>query len=167
MKYLGVIILIVGYFFIGAVAHAEEPNTQTQSSFQLTFPQFLDQNSDQYANTPGTLVGRLYTYALGLSGTLAVIMIVYGGVKYVASGGSVAARSDALDIIKNAVWGIVLLGGAYLILNTINPDLTRLSSPTLEPIQPPTDDTQQGTPGTWYDNPSLEMAGHRNNLHIM
>jgi len=86
------------------------------------------------ATGPADFIQKLYDYALSIAGTLAVVMIVYGGVKYVVSAGSVSAQSDARDIIKNAVWGIVLLGGAYLVLNTINPQLVTLKEPGLEPI---------------------------------
>ncbi len=88
------------------------------------------------ATGPADFIQKLYDYALSIAGTLAVVMIVYGGVKYVVSAGSVSAQSDARDIIKNAVWGIVLLGGAYLVLNTINPRLVNLSEnePGIAPI---------------------------------
>jgi len=89
------------------------------------------------ATGPADFIQKLYDYALSIAGTLAVVMIVYGGVKYVVSAGSVSAQSDARDIIKNAVWGIVLLGGAYLVLKTINPQLVGLKEPGLEPLTAP------------------------------
>jgi hypothetical protein len=85
----------------------------------------------QQAQSPADFVKSLYDYALGVVAAAAVIMIVYGGVKYVASGGSVAAKSDAMDIIKNAIFGIVLLFGGYIILYTINPELVNLKNPTV------------------------------------
>jgi len=96
----------------------------------LNYPDFASSTS------PAEFIGKFYLYALSISGTLAIIMIVYGGVKYVASAGSVASQSDARDIIKNAVFGILLLGGAYLILHTINPDITDLKNPDMEPVEP-------------------------------
>jgi hypothetical protein len=100
------------------------------AAVDLGYPPFTQ------ATGPADFIQKLYDYALSIAGTLAVVMIVYGGVKYVVSAGSVSAQSDARDIIKNAVWGIVLLAGAYLVLNTINPRLVNLSEnePGIAPI---------------------------------
>jgi len=98
---------------------------------------------------PADLVNRVYLYALGMVATLAVVMVVYGGIKYVASAGSASAQSDARDIIKNAIWGVLLLGGAYLILNTINPRLVDLGAnePSLDVIPTATSTTPSDTGG--------------------
>ena len=106
-------------FFSPLVAHA----------YDLELPSFAN------ATDPASLVNNIYMYALGIAGTLAVVMIVYGGVKYVVTGGNSSAQKDAIEIIKSAVWGIVLLGGAFLILNTINPTLTVLKNPGLTQVQ--------------------------------
>ncbi len=106
-------------FFSPLVAHA----------YDLGLPSFAN------STDPASLVNNIYMYALGIAGTLAVVMIVYGGVKYVVTGGNSSAQKDATEIIKSAVWGIVLLGGAFLILNTINPTLTVLKNPGLTQVQ--------------------------------
>ncbi|MFA6494772.1 MAG: PKD domain-containing protein [Candidatus Paceibacterota bacterium] len=85
----------------------------------------------QQGQSPADFVKSLYDYALGIVAGAAVIMIVYGGVKYVASGGNAAAKGDALDIIKNAIFGVVLLLGGFIILYTINPELVNLKNPTV------------------------------------
>jgi len=96
------------------------------------------------AGDPASFVSALYTYALSIAAALAVIMIVYGGVKYVASGGSAAAKSDAMDIIKNAIFGIVLLFGGYILLYTINPNLVNIRNPQLP--TPPAAPSGNGPP---------------------
>ncbi len=124
------VVILVALFGVSAVGVLAQSDP---SSFTLEYPKFLDDEEQ----TPAQFVENFYLYALGISGTLAVVMIVFGGVKYVTSAGNVSARTDALDIIKSAVWGIVLLGGAYLILNTINPQLTQLKDPTMPELGPP------------------------------
>lgn len=86
----------------------------------LTYPPFAS------AGSPAAFVSQLYNYALGIAGTLAIMMIVYGGIKYIVSSGNTSAQSDAKDIITSAIWGIVLLAGAYLVLSTINPEIVLL-----------------------------------------
>lgn len=65
----------------------------------------------------------VYRFALAMAGFLAVLMIVIGGVEYIASGANEKLRSDAHSRIENALWGLALALAAYLILYTINPKL--------------------------------------------
>ncbi len=96
----------------------------------FNLPGFLQNTSAK----PNEFINSLYLYAIVISGTLAVIMIVYGGIRYVVEAGNAAAQKDAQDIIMSSVWGILLLAGAFVILNTINPQLTVLKNPGLEKI---------------------------------
>ena len=89
------------------------------------------------AANPGAVVAQVYQFALLIGGLLAFGAIVYGGIKYVVAAGSPSAKSDGREWISGALWGLLLLLGAYLILHTINPNLTNLNLPTLEKLKPP------------------------------
>ena len=65
-------------------------------------------------------------------GFAAFTMIVYGGILYVFAAGDITKTSDAKDVIQNAIYGLILFLGAYLILYTINPNLVNLRNPNLE-----------------------------------
>ncbi len=80
----------------------------------------------------------VYRFGLEVGGLLAMAIIVYAGLKRATSAGNAGAISDANDMITNAIWGLVLLFGAFVILNTINPNLTKLSLPSLTPVNTPT-----------------------------
>lgn len=54
--------------------------------------------------------------------------------------------SESNDIIFNALLGIVLLFGAYILLNTINPELTRLEIPKPQQINVEKNTTRQREP---------------------
>ena len=84
--------------------------------------------------SPGTYVNSFYQFALMIGGLLAFGAIVFGGVKYMASAGNPSSQSEAKEWIESALLGLLLLVGAYLILNTVNPNLTRLDLPTLQPV---------------------------------
>lgn len=71
---------------------------------------------------------RLYSFAVGIAGILALGMIVAGAIMISVSG-AVDKKKEGKDMIQSAIWGIVLLLGSYLILNTINPRITQLSEP--------------------------------------
>lgn len=63
----------------------------------------------------------MFRFLIGLSGALAVIMIVICGIKYMGSGDNSGGKSDAKECIKNAIFGVLIALGAWILLNTINP----------------------------------------------
>lgn len=75
--------------------------------------------------SPTGLVSRFYQIALGLAGAAALGVLIYGAILWTLSG-AVTSKQDALEWIKGAIWGVVLLLGAYLILWTINPRLVEI-----------------------------------------
>ena len=72
-------------------------------------------------------INNLYKFAVGIAGLLALGMIVAGGVYYTVSAGSSDKQREAKDMITSAVWGVVLLFASYMILNTVNPQITLLN----------------------------------------
>jgi len=76
----------------------------------------------------------VYNFALSVGGLLAMFLIVYGGIQWAVSTGNPSKISDARDRIINALWGLGLLLGAFIILRTINPDLVNLNLPQLPAI---------------------------------
>lgn len=137
-KTIGIIGLVV---LLGAFAVFARATTVS-----IEYPSFVSSTG------PADFVNQLYNWSLGIAGTLAVVMIVYGGIKYAVSAGNVAQQRDAKSIITSAIWGMVLLAGAYLILYTINPGLVSLKSPSLAPIPAAT-----STPPTTA-NPSTQLT---------
>lgn len=69
--------------------------------------------------------GNVLNWAIGIGGLLALGVIIYGGVLYIVSAGFPSRQGDAKEWIKAAIYGLALLLGAYLILNTINPAILR------------------------------------------
>ena len=95
---------------------------------------------------PAGVIANFYSFAFLLAGFLAFIVIIYGGVRYTFSAGNVSVKNDARDAIEQALMGLGLLLVAYLILRTINPDLTTLRLPTLTPYVPPAITASGGGP---------------------
>lgn len=88
----------------------------------------LDCPEDTSKSIPN-YIKRLYQFAIGISGILAVGMMVAGGILYTVSAGSPDKQNEGKDMIFSALWGLALLFGAYIILNTINPGLVLLREP--------------------------------------
>ncbi len=81
-----------------------------------------------------TSIGNIYKYAQGLGVALAILMITAGGIYIAISGASPSKQQEGKDMIKSAIFGLILLFGAVLILETINPELTLLSAPARKSI---------------------------------
>jgi len=69
----------------------------------------------------GFSVNNIFGWALGIGGTVALGIIIFGGVMYIASAGNVSRQADAKEWIKAAIYGLILLAIGYIILYTINP----------------------------------------------
>lgn len=76
----------------------------------------------------GTYIGYVYRYGVRVAVMLAVIVIMVGGVLWMTSAGT-GNLEKAKTMIMNAVIGLLIAVGSYVILQTINPDLVELSLP--------------------------------------
>ncbi|PIU99239.1 hypothetical protein COS59_00865, partial [Candidatus Wolfebacteria bacterium CG03_land_8_20_14_0_80_36_15] len=122
-------LLILLFLSISLCARAKEGSTSQPSVDEMfRFPW-------SEITSLADLVQKIYSIALGLVGVLALGMIIFGGLRYATSVGNPSAQTDARKIITQAIWGVVLLLSAYLILNTINPELVKLKKPVLKKIE--------------------------------
>jgi hypothetical protein len=99
-------------------------------------------------------VSGFYNFALFASGILAFGAIVYGGVLYAISAGNASKQSEGRSWIWSALIGLLLLAGAYIILNTVNPGLVNCSLPSLSQINSGSGIAPLGGGGTSNTNPS-------------
>jgi len=65
------------------------------------------------------LLANVAGIILGVTGSLALLMFVIGGVMYIFSGGNQSTVKRATDILKYAVIGLVLILGAGVIIKFI------------------------------------------------
>ncbi len=103
-----------------------------------------------------------FNLSIGIAAAMAFVMITYGGIMY-ATSDAISGKSAGKDAIENALWGLLLVIGAYVILYTINPkilnfDLTldRIKTPTTTPVPP------VGT----IDCPACQSYPNLSDLHI-
>lgn len=99
-----------------------------------------------YPNIPGTIVPQttatglpeyvvyLFHLSIIIIGFVIFGVLVYSGVRYLTSAGDPAKMGDAKEGILAAFLGAVILLSAYLIFNTINPQLTILKLPEVNPL---------------------------------
>lgn len=76
------------------------------------------------------LVKYLYEWGIFLGGLAFFIALLIAGMQYLTSVGKPELIKEAKNRITSAFLGLILLLGSWLILNTINPQLTTFHNPT-------------------------------------
>ena len=69
-------------------------------------------------------LANIYTFAIAMAGVLAVIKIVYAGIKYMTSE-AFGLKTEAKKEMKAAVYGLLMALGSYVFLYTLNPNLVK------------------------------------------
>ena len=92
------------------------PSVTLAQQYLVGLPIDTKGSFDQYINL-------LYKMSISIAALLAVVKIIIAGAKYMLSD-VVTTKSAAKNDIKGALLGLLLIVGAVIILNTINPALT-------------------------------------------
>jgi len=115
---LSICVLTIACFgIITPLAYAEE-------FIPLVGIPFIDTATNP--SLPG-YVNALYKAAISIAAFMAVVKIIFAGVKYMLSD-VVTSKEDAKKDIRGALIGLLIVIGAVLILNTINPQLKGLKA---------------------------------------
>jgi choline-glycine betaine transporter len=118
-KLLSVIIFITLFIGIWQTCLAVE--------LLIEYPEIPGAQSPNETSDLPNLINYIYKFALLACGIVAFISILFGAIQYVTSAGNASKAGDAKDRITQALWGILILLAAVVILRTINPDLVNLS----------------------------------------
>lgn len=78
------------------------------------------------ADSLPALFNSLYRMCIGAAAVIAVIQIMRAGVKFMTKGGSVSANTEAKDMIRNAILGLVLVLSPAIVFGIINPRILNL-----------------------------------------
>jgi cell shape-determining protein MreD len=78
----------------------------------------------------GSFINSIYEYSLQIVGLCVFAMFIYAGFQFMF-GNAAAGRK----IIQDAVVGTILLFSAYVILNSINPDLVGQEAPVIPALR--------------------------------
>ncbi|MFA5301007.1 MAG: pilin [Lutibacter sp.] len=82
-------------------------------------------------------ISSLYNYGLYIVGILATIVLMGGGILWLVSGGDSGKITQAQELIKGSIIGLIILVTAWIILNTVNPELVKFritSIPNVEKV---------------------------------
>lgn len=130
--YIITCLLIMGsMFFVTPQANSATDITFTP---QVPFNDFPAQKVTN--NTLGLYIIAITKYATGIVGILATVILMFGGVRWLAAGGSPTAVSDAKAWIGASLMGLALSLCSFLLLSTINPALTSFKPLDIKPVTP-------------------------------
>ena len=96
----------------------------------------------------GGYLVSLYNFLLAAVGIIAMVMIVYGGFRYMTSAGNPATMADAKDIVYSSIIGLALALLSWIIVNTINPELIFTTGPGMPSANLPSASIGGNVPGS-------------------
>ncbi len=124
-----------------------ETETAKGAGLELVYPEIPGAVTPKYISVGiPAYVEYLFKLAVWGIGIIIFLVLLYHGFLYFTSVGNPAKFTDAIDGIKSAGLGAIILLSAYLIFNTINPQLTILNAPDLTVLAP------NVTPGIYLCN---------------
>ncbi len=94
----------------------------------------------------GSYLLGIIRFIIALCGVLAVFMIVVAGIQYMSTD-AVSGKEGAKEKISHSIFGLIIALGAYIIFNTINPQLVNFDTTIAEQvitIEDPTEFTSGG-----------------------
>ncbi len=118
---LMVVLLCAAAIALSAPVKVAASNPSAQANPSLS--QDTGQTTQSTGKGGGVELGQIYIWFLGVVGISALFSIVRGGVLYMFSGTNPSRVSEAKKWIWNALFGLLIAAGSYILLNTINPDL--------------------------------------------
>lgn len=116
---------LVTLFVVGCwslVAVAQETAVPTEYTLLAPIPLQGAGGPTSYTTNATTYVSGLFKLVIGIALGLAVLRLIYAGIKYMSTD-AFGEKNEARSIIEEAMWGLLLAISAWLILNTINPRL--------------------------------------------
>jgi type IV secretory pathway VirB2 component (pilin) len=122
-KYIYSFAVVVGTVFFVCSGLVFASGAPDSGGYALLEPSILVHTGGTSAS-PSQYLENIFYFMIGTAGVLAVLMIAIGGIEYMFAGANPGKMKDAQEKIWAAIFGVVLAVGAWLILNTINPDLT-------------------------------------------
>jgi hypothetical protein len=154
-------LVAVSFFVLAATAHADNPGQGPYGNTTVT-PTFVPladySKSTQFSNIFASnslsgYINAIFTTLLSVGAILAVLRIAYAGYLYMGSADMWGNKQQAREMLGDAIIGLLLLFGIYLILYQINPNLLNLNILNdIQPAQTTTSASPTSSGGATSDN---------------
>ena len=103
-KYLSFFLLFIFSFFLASTVLADTVNLV---------------NPLGKIRTPQALIGRIINAVMGLIGSVALLMFIYGGFTWLVSGGNSEKVKQGKDILIWSAIGLVIIFSSYALVNFV------------------------------------------------
>ncbi len=101
----------------------------------VTFSPIIRVGEDLKINFLANYIEGIYKYLIFISGFLAIVFVLIGGLQWILGAVSPSQIASAKKRMKNGVIGLVLIFGVALILQIVNPQLVTFNPLTIERIE--------------------------------
>ncbi len=92
------------------------------STFNAGETMIVPENTTLLAN----YILAIFKYSIGVIGIISAIVLMYGGVRWLTASGNSSAVTEAKNWIIGSLSGLILTFGSFLLLSTINTNLTTI-----------------------------------------
>jgi hypothetical protein len=99
------------------------PDSEFQANTEMPVGQYNANTKKMSSDLLPKYIEALYKYGLAIAGILAAIVLMGGGVLWLASGGSATQITKAKELMTGSIVGLIIIFCSWIILNTINPAL--------------------------------------------
>ncbi len=117
-----ILIFCLSILVLVAFIHAGSVFAQDSTEYKLLEPIPSFVGDSEGVTTANEYIPGVIRLIIALSGALAVIKIIFGGIQYMSTD-SFSGKNQGRQTIQNALFGLILVISAWLILHTINPNL--------------------------------------------
>ncbi|MFA5355210.1 MAG: pilin [Candidatus Paceibacterota bacterium] len=101
-----------------------EVNVYSKADLLLEWPDSPGGTSLEDDSSLPELIQYIYEWGISLGGLAVFVSLIVAGIQYISSFGDPVSMKNAMERIRSAFIGLVVLLSSWLVLNTINPDLT-------------------------------------------
>lgn len=143
-KILAIIGLTLGILGYSGILIPPRANASIGSilSGQICEP---DNSTNGSAYNLGRCINNIYIFAISIGSFIAVLMFVIAGYYYII--GTTESVKQGNSVMGSTLLGLVILFGTYLLLNTIDPNLTQIQSISAPDVNCQSQDSGFYSPG--------------------
>ena len=113
------LLIVVATFSIGISSTSTFAAPGIKEGYKTAQPNDVPPCMFTSASCPNGVVTTIVNTALFVLGSVAVLMLIYGGIRYTISGGDEKAVTSAKNTILYSIIGIVVAVAAYAVVNFV------------------------------------------------
>lgn len=124
----------IGVFVIFAATVFLLINNLSLAAYTYTPMEKIPGTAENSGDFPQYIMA-IYKFAIWTVGIAAMFMVTIGGFMYFGAAGNTSKLEKAKTVITDALLGVVMVLTAWLLLYTINPDMTSINLDSLKAMK--------------------------------